>query len=1189
MMQGVVLSPDQMAAVLDNAPVAMYVSALDDYELLYANRLARELLLRSGIVGKTTCYGAAGFDRPCPFCRIGEMREDELCVREFRLPSTGRVYQLSGKVILWGRRRAHIEYILDITDQKREEARVRAVTEELETTFSSVPCGLCGYRYDGRTIAPVFHNPAFYEIMGYSDEHIANMEQETTFLGVNPDDLPALAQKIAETIRTGRVMRHIYRVFNDKKGEYRWIQLDGSVKAQEDGSKLLYAVYTDVSERVRLEKELAESSEKMQDIINAIPGGVAIYKISDRFETIYFSDGVPEITGYTVEEYRELCRGDAVQMTHPADTEMVVRRVNEALQNHTVADFEFRKLHRDGHTVWVHVLAKQTGEQDGCPLLHCVFHNITDLKETQKEMVRLEQYFQTIVSNLPGGVAVVRLSAKQHYLTEYLSEGFGALLGMTAEQAQQRYGNDVLGCIHPDDAPRVSRLIREFVAGKDDFLELRGRLKRADGSAIWIKCRLSIAREETGAKRIYATCNDVTREMEDQERIRQQYKELLLQHYRSPGPNTLIVGHCNVTQSRIEEIIDFTGSDLLNNLGNERNAFFTGISELIPDPAERQAFLDRYLNEPALAAFRRGESEQRLKCFMRMPREKRGRYVQITVHLVAEPDTGDVTGILTVMDVTDQVISDRILRGLSLTGYDLVADVDVQEDSFTALAFTQSADAWPKRHCYSDAVRHFGEVYVVREDREAFFGMLKRDHIMDRLAREGPYSFTYATVSSGTGKRIKRITISAADLSLGRVCLARADVTDMLRAERQAKDELEQALALAKEASRAKSDFLSAMSHDIRTPMNAIMGMTTLATAHFGDSERVWDCLSKIAISSKHLLSLINDVLDMSKIESGKVTLGSTQILLPELVEQLFAILQPQAETGGLTLERHMGPLDHPCFYGDALRLNQVLINILGNAVKFTPRGGTVRFTVDELPENKGAGWARYRFTMQDNGCGMSEEFLAHLFEPFTRSRESVSGRMEGTGLGLSITKGLIDLMGGDIRVTSRVDEGTTFFVTLDFRSCEMADCADTMNGQPYSAGAETGDAAFAGRHFLVAEDNAINAEILGALLELHGARSTVAVDGRRAVQAFLSAAPGTYDAILMDVQMPELNGYEATRAIRAADRLDAPTIPIVAMTANAFSEDVQAALAAGMDAHVAKPIDMKLLRDALEKLLSDK
>ena len=1185
-MQGIILSPDQMAAVLDNAPVAVYVSALDDYELLYANRLARELLMRSGNEQKTTCYRAAGFERPCPFCRVGEMCEDGLRVRDFRLPSNGRVYQLSGKVILWGARRAHIEYILDITEQTHREERVRAATEELETTFSSIPCGLCAYRYDGGTITPVFHNPAFYQIMGYSDAHLADIQHRTSFLGVHPDDLPGLMQEIQETVRTGCVMRYNYRVFNDKKAEYRWIQLDGSVKAQGDGAKLLYAVYTDVSERIRLEKELAESNEKMQDIVNSIPGGVAIYKISDVFETIYFSEGLPEITGYTAEEYRELCRGDAIRMTHPADAQMVVRRVREALQNHTVADFEFRKLHRDGHTVWVRMLAKQTGEQDGCPLLHCVFHNITDLKETQKEMVRLEQYFQTIVRNLPGGVAVVGLDAAHKSRTEYLSVGFGALLGMTAEDALVRYRTGLLSCVYPEDFARVRKQVREFIDGKDDFLEMRGRLQRADGQAVWIKCRLSIVREENGEKRIYATCNDMTHEVEEQARIRLQYKELLLQHYRSPDPNTLVVGHCNVTKSRIEEIIDFTGSDLLNTLGNERDAFFTGIANLIPDPEERQEFINLYLNRPARAAFLRGESEHRLKCFMKLPRDKRGRYVQVTVHLVSEPDTGDITGILTVIDTTDQVISDRILRGLSLTGYDLVADVNVPEDSFSPLAFTQGTDAWPKRYCYTDEVRRFGGEFVVPADREKFNAMLSRDYMINRLTREESYSFTYAIVSEKAGKRIKRMMITAADLALGRVCLARADVTDMLRAERQAKDELERALALAREANRAKSDFLSTMSHDIRTPMNAIMGMTTLATAHFNDSARVWDCLSKIAISSKHLLSLINDVLDMSKIESGKVTLGSTQILLPELVGQLFAILQPQAEAGGLTLERQVDELKHPSVYGDALRLNQILINLLGNAVKFTPRGGTVQFIVEELPESKGEGFARYRFTVRDNGCGMSEEFLSHLFEPFTRSRESVSGRLEGTGLGLSITKGLIDLMGGEISVSSSLGEGSTFMVTLDFRISEKNGYVEATGGQDSPSGAEYAATAFTGRHFLVAEDNAINAEILSALLDLYGARSTVTEDGHQAVQAFLAAAPGTYDAILMDVQMPELNGYDATRTIRAADRLDAATIPIIAMTANAFSEDVQAALAAGMNAHVAKPIDMKLLHDALKKLL---
>ena len=333
-------------------------------------------------------------------------------------------------------------------------------------------------------------------------------------------------------------------------------------------------------------------------------------------------------------------------------------------------------------------------------------------------------------------------------------------------------------------------------------------------------------------------------------------------------------------------------------------------------------------------------------------------------------------------------------------------------------------------------------------------------------------------------------------------------------------------------------------------------------------------------------MSLINDILDMSKIESSQITLNRMRISIREMLGQLSAIMSSQARSAGLTFSIHAGEIVHPCFYGDALRINQILINILSNAVKYTPEGGRVDFQAEEIPP-VGRDCARYRFTVSDTGVGMTEEFLNHVFEPFTRSRQTT--RVEGTGLGLSITKGLVNLMGGAISVESVVHQGTVFQVELEGEIVEdggesCGQSAGEPDGRQYAD--EVNRRTFGGRLFLVAEDNEINAEILCELLSMYGAKTVVRQNGAQAVRAFAEAAPGTYDAILMDVQMPEMNGYEATRAIRSMERPDAAVIPIIAMTANAFAEDVKAAMEAGMTAHVAKPIDVEILRGSLRNVL---
>lgn len=1536
------LSQNQMTAVLDNAPLAIYVCATNNWELLYANQLAKSLFLRNPEDGKNTCYSAAGYDEPCPFCNAKKMSDLKLTVREFRHPVNGRVYQLSGKRIDWDGRPAHIEYISDITDKKREEDQSKALKDMLQITFSSIPCGLCVYRYDGKNISPIFHNPAFYAIMGYSEENKQRVEEKTNFLGVHPDDLDSLMKIIRDSIKQNGLFQHTYRVFNDRMQEYRWIHLEGSVKTQNDQTKLLYGVYSDVSQQQSLEGELARANEKMQDIINAIPGGVAIYKIRDIFETVYFSDGVPALTGYTAEEYHELCKRDAVEMTYAEDTAMVYEKVMDIVKDREVGDFEFRKSHRDGHIVWVHVQAKVIGEEDGYPLLYCVFHNISDIKEAQQEMdhlvnsipggiasyrvekgkfiptfysdgvmalsghtreeykamsknsifdivyerdrerletaayealvsgdvldvsyrmrhkdgyliwihlngrrigpfsevtrfyavftgmseeshlfekmanetadgiyvidrenydllyanesenlfmkesncigrkcydalhgksapcefctlkdhepdgmehelkisgtdrfyntrfkktdwngipayikyvrdvtdevvtrkekERLEQYFQTVVKNLPGGVAVVRYEKDGKMIPEFLSDGFAAMTGMSVDEAWEMYRQDIRVGIHQEDQTHVNEQMAAYISGGTSQYEIVYRMRKGNGGYIWVKNTLSLIQNEGREGRVYAYYHDITKERMEQERIRQQYKDMIMQHYRTPDPNALIIGHCNITRNVILEIIDPTDSDLLKTFGSVREEFFTGIAGLVVDEKDKELFLNTYLNEPALAAFARNETEQILKCFIKLPKKKYGRYAQFKVNLVETPDTGDITGILTVTDITDQTITERILHQLSVTSHDFVIDLNLLEDTFTILTRNKNSDSVPPHGIHSKWTAAMKKNSIVPRDKELYAKSLDAKEIRRRLLEEGPYTFSYSVLDEKGDIRTKNMTVSAIDLRLGRVCLVRtditdsvreqqgllnmmaytfelmgfidihtnrftmytrqtvlenlspftkesynslvdtfkdyyesgdgerdvkkqfsldtmlqrleekpsgydfvfpyltddcirykqinvlwgdgnhrtvclvrADVTDMLTSERESKKTLERALILAKEANRAKSDFLSAMSHDIRTPMNAIMGMTALAEAHLEDQDRVKDYLQKISISSRHLLSLINDILDMSKIENSKITLNHMKISISELIAQLSAIMMPQARAVGIRLTFQDRGIRHTHVYGDRLRINQILINILSNAVKFTPEGGKVDFLIEEIPPLKKADQVRYRFTVRDTGIGMTEDFLAHIFEPFNRSG-NVS-RIEGTGLGLSITKGLVELMDGRISVESRLGKGSVFCVELE---CEAAlqEETDSLPDEKTGPDEYTKDKIFAGRHFLIAEDNDINAEILCELLSIYGADAVVKKDGMETVQEFGSAAPNTYDAILMDIQMPEMNGYEATRAIRRMDRPDAETIPIVAMTANAFAEDVQAAQEAGMTAHVAKPIDLDVLKTTLGRVL---
>ena len=389
---------------------------------------------------------------------------------------------------------------------------------------------------------------------------------------------------------------------------------------------------------------------------------------------------------------------------------------------------------------------------------------------------------------------------------------------------------------------------------------------------------------------------------------------------------------------------------------------------------------------------------------------------------------------------------------------------------------------------------------------------------------------------------------------------------------------VEAALEIAEKANKAKTDFLSNMSHDIRTPMNAIIGITTLMKNELHEPEKLAEHLGKLETSGQLLLGIINDILDMSRIESGKTTLNVEKMNLPQQISQLDSVIRQQAgqRRQTFTVETHV---QHENVLGDPNRLNQVLMNILSNAVKYTPNGGHVRLEIDELTHTEH--YTKYRFVVQDNGIGMSEEFQKTLFEPFTREEKSGTNKVQGTGLGMAITKSIVDLMGGTIHVESTPGKGTRFEVVLEFPIDAEADTVQETQVPPEE---EENASPLSGMKFLCAEDNAINAEILEMLLEANGASCTICANGQEIVDAFAAVKPGDYDIILMDVQMPVMDGLEATRRIRSGENPLGRTIPILAMTANAFLEDMQKSKDAGMDEHLSKPVDISALEQTVKR-----
>ncbi len=474
-----------------------------------------------------------------------------------------------------------------------------------------------------------------------------------------------------------------------------------------------------------------------------------------------------------------------------------------------------------------------------------------------------------------------------------------------------------------------------------------------------------------------------------------------------------------------------------------------------------------------------------------------------------------------------------------------------------------------------DAVEGIAARSVIPEDRDGYISFLKTENMVRELNQKDSIMHVYQVYSERLKKNCAKRTICYyMDEERTKIVISRRDITLHAELERQRNAKLQEALDKANEANRAKSEFLSRMSHDIRTPMNAIIGLVKLAEEQ-EVSPKVLEYLSGIDASGHFLMGLINDILDLSKIESGKIHLNEEPFTLEDFLCKIRAIITPLMDKKDIDFVINIH-IEAQCILIDKLRYSQIFFNLLTNAAKYTSVGGKVTFTVEQLPEKDGR--IGLRHTICDDGCGMSQEFLEIAFDPFEQERHTVSSELQGSGLGLAIVKNLVDTMGGTINVSSKIDEGTQFTVELYVKEMNLDDYKRSIG----YFDAET----LKGIHVLVVEDNELNTIIAQELLEMKGCIVSVAENGAEAVEKFAQSEEGYFDIILMDLRMPVMNGLEATKQIRAMNRKDAMRTPILAMTADAFAEDKMRAIQAGMNGHIPKPVEPELLYEKIASII---
>jgi len=599
----------------------------------------------------------------------------------------------------------------------------------------------------------------------------------------------------------------------------------------------------------------------------------------------------------------------------------------------------------------------------------------------------------------------------------------------------------------------------------------------------------------------------------------------------------------------------------------------------IPDERQREQFLLMCSHHGMLDAYARGERDLRLE--YRRQTDEGLLWVETRITLTADPETGDVLAYFYTTDINRQMIEQLVMGRLVNYGFDNASYLDLSSRQLYLVDMEQNSLAMPPRRSdYDETNARSIPEFIHPDDQDLCREAFAVKNILEHLKHEDVYSIYYRLNVCredlpGQPHVRMRMSVFYLDDVHDILVFCRSDVTSIYEAERAHRKELERALDEAEHARAAQQSFLSSMSHDMRTPLNGILGFSSLALGT-DDPELQRDYLQKIESSGQLMLRLVNDVLDISKIASGKMELHPEVFDIYELTEHILNTVRVAAEEKGVELVVDIADAGSRLIMTDKLRLQQVVLNLLSNAVKFTPAGGTVTYEVRAV---EGEGGINRRVRVIDTGIGMSEDFLPIIFEPFTQERGSGGSLEQGTGLGLSIVKNIVTLMGGSIEVESKLGQGSTFTVWLPIREADEGEHegATTEEDVPVTTGVQV----------LLCEDNDLNAEIAEVVLrERMQAQVTRAADGREGLQAFAASPEGHFDVVLMDIRMPVMNGYQATEAIRALDRADAARVPIIAMTADAYSQDVQHCRDAGMDDHLAKPIDPARVVQVISRLV---
>ena len=1179
--------------------------------------------------------------------------------------------------------------------------------EMLKNIINYIPAGIVVYHIQKDSITIQEANPSVCQIMGIDRDSAIGSKDNSFLKYTHPDDLKNIRRIADEFFIPGTCLHYEYRHFNKKKNAYIWLSADGRSMAQPDGSVLVYISYVDITAQKNAEAEIALRDDALRIADKSLSAGTIINSLGLNAPMLYVSDNFQNFLGYTKSELLEMFKHQYADIIYPEDYERVIALNNRyASERPATYEMQFRFVRKDGSVFWT--LEKGTFIEDfrGSPAYLSVFIDITVQKRAEQTLFERNAMFDILLENSNLSMWTYDIATKTAKLISSKRHKRPISYEGTEQYPESVIG---MGIVQQSSIEDAKNLIKRVESGE-----------AVVSSDIWYSpvdaepwCdKLTYVNIKDSAGTIIRTVG-IAEDVTDQRLAQRKFEEELNYQQTFQSENLLTKVRANMTQNILESYESAENVGVCHAM-MPYDASVAAVSKT-GYGADDRTLVRRMMNaEKIMNDFECGQPSASFE-YRRKTNDGRIVWVRVTIKTYLDTLSGDIKTFMYSVNINKEKTDEMIIQAVASTEHDMIMLINLKTDEYSIYAHNIGSDYAPQKNGtnFIKTMETVCKRGLLGQDAERAIHDLNPSVIKENLKKTRVFSGAYSMQTPKGEIEYKKIQYFWLDEDQELVIMTRGDITELTKQQQRQQELLRSALMQAEQASNAKTDFLSKMSHEIRTPMNAIIGMNTLAVQNAGNPEAVNDCLSKVGISARYLLTLINDILDMSRIESGKMTLRNDKIPFVEFINGINNIIYEQTTEKNISYDSIIMGFVAETYLGDAMKLQQILVNLLGNAVKFTPPGGKVQLIISqERTENNKA---YMKFTVNDTGCGISEEFQKVMFEPFEQEHSGTTSTYGGTGLGLAISKNLVNLMSGSITVSSIVGVGSEFIVNVplgivedghlanqtypisfgkmkalvvddEILICEQvkatlveigmeAEWVDSgykavervkekWNAKKYydiilvdwkmpdMDGIETAreireivgpdvtiiiitayewagieqaakaagvnllitkplfksslvsafervfsskttnvepvktDYDFTGKRVLLVEDHLLNVEVAKRLLESKHMAVEVAENGLAAIEAYAKTPLGYYDLILMDIRMPVMDGLTATKSIRQMKKATARTIPIIAMSANAFDDDMEKSQQAGMNAHLSKPIEPDALYETISHFL---